>query len=54
MPFSFAEALLTGRFVMTRVIASATLIAASTHLHIKESCFPFAYYHSEHFLVPVS
>ena len=45
---------LTGRFAMTRIIATATLIAAATYLHMKESCFPFAYYHSEHFLVPVS
>ena len=42
---------LTGRFAKTRIIATTTLIAAATHLHMK-SCFPFAYYHSEHFLVP--
>ena len=52
MPFSIRLMhFLTGRFAKTRIIATTTLIAAGTHLHMK-SCVPFAYYHSEHFLVP--
>jgi hypothetical protein len=31
---------LTGRFAKTRIIATTTLIAAATHLHLKSLAFP--------------
>jgi hypothetical protein len=31
---------LTGRFAKTRIIATTTLIAAATHLHMKSLLFP--------------